>query len=89
MLTYTGPPQFASAAAQMLREEGLDVDYLPPSETRGAVELVGFGVTVGLTVRYVGVGIDALVARAAARYRELMRGRGELTLDDWHAPDEG
>lgn len=38
-VVYQGPAPFASALAQMLREEGIEVRYEHPREERGAREI--------------------------------------------------
>lgn len=40
IVTYEGPAPFASLLAQILREEGVDVSYEPPTEKRGAGEVL-------------------------------------------------
>ncbi len=38
-VVYTGPSAYVSALAQSLREQGVEVDFVPPVERRGAAEV--------------------------------------------------
>lgn len=51
-ITYEGPPALTGLFAQMLRDEGLEVDYQPPIEKRGGAAdiMVAVGLTVSSTV---------------------------------------
>jgi hypothetical protein len=59
--------------AQMLREEGLEVTYEPPTESRSVEsDLVLVALYVGDKVAdaTVGLSVDALVRKAVARFKD-------------------
>lgn len=64
-LTYQGPPALVGALAQMLREEGLQVDYRPPMERK---DLSIAQTVVDLAVQGAPVLVAAVVGRFSARF---------------------
>lgn len=68
-LRYEGLPAFASALAQMLQEEGVQVTYQPPVEGRGAVTDMAQDVIVNLVT----IGSTAAITAAVERFRRRFR----------------
>jgi hypothetical protein len=62
---YTGGPMGASALAQMLRAEGVTVDYEAPMERRSAETMVEY-----VVLYYFCKGGDAAIAAALAKFRQ-------------------
>ncbi|WP_109509300.1 hypothetical protein [Nocardioides speluncae] len=58
-VVYRGPAPFASALAQMLREEGVEVNYAPPIEERGGgiVEAVVVSLACSATYDLIKAGV--------------------------------
>jgi hypothetical protein len=84
-VAYSGPPALASAFAQMLREQGLEVDYTPPLERRGA-ETDAIAAVIGFAVNSGGQATIALVRAAVDRFRARFGDNATITLDDWQPP---
>jgi hypothetical protein len=70
---FRGSPSFVGMLAQMLRDEGLEVDYAPPLEDRGAgdtlVEVVLYVAGKGVDVAVVAL-VGDKVGAAIKRFRE-------------------
>ncbi|MET8560788.1 SHOCT domain-containing protein [Streptomyces flaveolus] len=88
-ITYQGPPMLASALAQMLREEGCEVDYMPPQETRDALGAAGLAVaTVQFLVQTTGA--DDHVKKAVARFAQrFSRAQPRVEIDGESAEGAG
>ena len=72
---YTGSPRYVGAVAQMLEEEDVQVDYTPPTETRGpssAAETV--------TVYYICQGMPMAIRAGIQKFRERF-GRGVIEVE--------
>jgi hypothetical protein len=69
VLTCEAPPVAVSAFAQMLREQGLTVDYTPPTETRSMPTTIAEMVVVNLTVTGTTAALKTGVSAAKKRFR--------------------
>jgi hypothetical protein len=84
-LTYRGPARGASALAQMLREEGVEVSYTPPVERRDitqVAEVLIIYVGMKATDKFTDAALDAAVKRATTRWRQRFGGRGATIEGD-------
>jgi hypothetical protein len=75
-ISYSGPAPFASAVAQTLTEQGLDLAWARADEQRGME-----AIAEAITVYYVCKGTDATVKAAVDKARERLGGRGRIDLD--------
>lgn len=74
-VTYKGPARGAARLAQVLQEEGLEVQYQPPIERRiggieTALEVVVLWVGDKVANAVVGESVDSLVKKAVAKFKE-------------------
>jgi hypothetical protein len=76
-VTYRGDPADASLLAEMLKREGVTVEWEPPHEQRGLAE-IGQGVIVAIAAR----GTLAAIEAAVDKFRKHMNGRAEATIED-------
>jgi hypothetical protein len=83
-IIYTGSAPFASAVAQTLTEEGLDLSWTRPDEQRGMGTMVE-----AVTVYYFCKATDATVKAAVDKARERLGRRGRLDLDGDDGDDSG
>jgi hypothetical protein len=77
-LTYEGPPAFAGFFAQLLREEGLTVNYDPTDEPRDAT---GALVLVGVVFQITGPVPWLAIWYAVRKFRASRLGRGQRLAD--------
>jgi hypothetical protein len=82
-VTYTGSPRLASAVAQMLEEEGVEVTYTPPTEQRDLSTMAQ-----AVTVYFFCKGSEAAIAAALRKYRERFGGGGSFELDSDDGSDD-
>lgn len=82
-IIYEGPAHFAGLLAQMLREEGVQVDYEPPLEERGAQEFAR-DVIVDLTAS----GMGAAIMLALQKFDQRMRGRATARIEEDDEDDD-
>ena len=84
-ITYRGPAPLVSALAQMLREEGAQVDYTRPEERKGTgVELVLVYIVVKKVAdKAMDRGLDAIIDSAVKMFRDRFGGTGaHVKVDD-------
>lgn len=77
-IRYEGPAPFASLVAQKLDEEGVQVTYTPPLETRGAADVLqavvlymGVKIIDGLTNHAVDAAIDRVKTALGQRFKSI------------------
>lgn len=83
-LTYEGPPRGANAFAQMLRDEGLTVDWQRPDETRTAdlVQDVVIYFAIRASDDIVDLAVTTAVRAAIAKFRARFPGKARIDEDD-------
>jgi len=80
-VTFIGNPHFAYALVACIKDEGGEVTWHPPFETRLA-EHVAQEVVVGLIVAGSTAGAMAAAKAGVAKFRVRFAGRGEAVIEE-------
>src|SRR5450631_51451 len=84
-VTYRGPAGGVRRIAQLLKDEGLQVDYEPPMETRGiGSDVVVVVIVVGEKIldKTVDMGVDGLVRKAVETFKRKFPVAAEIDVED-------
>jgi hypothetical protein len=73
---YEGNPAFVSLLAQLLREEGVTVDYAVPEEHRGTVDIVE-----QVVLNLLCTGTYEAIRAGARKFTERSRGRDKASVE--------
>lgn len=82
-VTYRGNPAFASMLVQMLKEQGVAVEWERPQEQRGLGDMAQ-----GVVVDMVASGGLLAIKVAVDKFRKHMHGRAAATVEDDEQDDD-